>query len=90
MPTVHPLNHSNSANGFPFTSLFVIINLGETHTVCIIIIIIIIYKIYIASYTVGKKIAVRRFTNNIKSKTVLHEQSEYVNRFAACYVPEKH
>ncbi len=36
------------------------------------IIIIIIYKIYIAPYTICTKIALRRFTNNIKCKTVLH------------------
>ena len=35
------------------------------------------YKMYIAPYTIYKKIALRRFTNNIKCKTVLHEQSIY-------------
>ncbi len=43
----------------------------------IIIIIIILYKIYIAPYTICKKIALRRFTNNIKCKRVLHEPSTY-------------
>ena len=33
------------------------------------------YKIYTASYIICKKIALRHFTNNIKCKTVLHEQS---------------
>ena len=37
-----------------------------------IIIIITIYKIYIAPYIIWKKIALRHFTNNIKCKTVLH------------------
>ena len=46
--------------------------------ITIIIIIIIVYKIDIAPYTICNKIALRRFTNNIKCKTVLHEQNVYM------------
>ena len=39
----------------------------------IVIIIIIIYKIYIAPYIICKETALRNFTNIIKCKTVLYE-----------------